>query len=147
MGLENGAVFAGFLQEIQDFYEANKSTAGLEKEFRNLGEALKSYNELMQTLNDWRSSNPSLIPTYSRRILTATSELHASHLLLDQALLAMQKINELGKEHYDYNFYIGKIAAARWFLRNVTPHIVYLINVITDADTSVLDIPLKSFEY
>ncbi len=28
MGLENGAVFAGFLQEIQDFYEANKSTAG-----------------------------------------------------------------------------------------------------------------------
>ena len=147
MGLEKGTVFAGFLQEMKDFYEANKNTAGLEKEFNNLGTALKSYDELMQTLNDWRSNNPSLIPTYSRRVLTATSELHASHLLLDQALVALQKINELGKEHYDYNFYIGKVAAARWFLRNVTPHIVYLINVITDADTSALDIPLESFEY
>lgn len=147
MGLEKGAVFAGFLQEMQDFCAANKNTTGLEKEFNNLAIALKSYDELMQTLNDWRSSNPSLIPTYSRRVLTATSELHASHLLLDQALLALQKINELGKEHYDYNFYIGKVAAARWFLRNVTPHIVYLVNVITDADTSALDIPLESFEY
>jgi hypothetical protein len=80
-------------------------------------------------------------------VLTATSELHASHLLLDQALVALKKINELGKDHYDYNFYIGKVAVARWFLRNVTPHIVYLANVIVDADTSALDIPLESFNF
>ena len=147
MGMENGKVFAGFIQEIRDFYEANKSTDELKKEFNNLGTALQAYDEIMQTLKDWRANNPALIPTYSRRVLTATSELHASHLLLDQALVALKKIKELGKDHHDYNFYTGKVMAARWFLRNVTPHIVYLSSVIVDGDTSVLEIPLESFDY
>jgi len=101
----------------------------------------------MQTLKNWAHQQPALIPTYSRRVLTATAELHASHLLLDQALVALKKIKELGREHHDYNFYIGKVLSARWFLRNVTPHIVYLSSVIADGDTSVLEIPLESFDY
>lgn len=147
IGMAKGAVFAGFLQEIRDFASANQGTPGLEKEFRNLNKALSAFEEIMKALAEWKTTNPSLIPTYSRRVLTATSELHASHLLLDQALVAMEKLKELNADHYDYNFYQGKLEAVRWYLRNVTPHIEYLAQVITDADTSALDIPLQAFDY
>jgi alkylation response protein AidB-like acyl-CoA dehydrogenase len=147
MGMGKGAVFAAFVKEIQDFYDTNKNTPGLEKEFRNLGRALEAYGEILQTLAEWKSSNPSLIPTYSRRVLTATSQLHAGHLLLDQALLAQKKLAELPADHYDVNFYKGKVEAVRWYLRNVVPHINYVAAVVTDADTSALDIPLEAFDY
>lgn len=147
MGMAKGTVFAEFIQEIRDFCSANQNTAGLEKEFSNLAKALQSYDEIMKSLTDWKTSSPALIPTYSRRVLTATSELHASHLLLDQALIALKKLQELGPDHYDRNFYKGKLEAVRWYLRNVTPHIDYMASIIADADTSALDIPLEAFDY
>ncbi len=147
MGMAKGADFAAFLQEIKDFLAANKDTAGLEKEFRNLGRALQAYDSILGTLVSWKSSNPSLIPTYSRRVLTATSQLHAGHLLLDQALICLKKMAEIGPEHYDYKFYKGKVEATRWYLRNVVPNIWCMADIITDADTSALDIDLESFDY
>jgi hypothetical protein len=130
---------------MKDFYAANKDTAGLEKEFRNFGRALDAYDKILEALAEWKNSNPALIPTYSRRVLTASSQLHASHLLLDQVLIALKKLAELPADHYDINFYKGKVEAVRYYLRNVTPHICYLSDVIVDADTSVLDVPIEAF--
>ncbi len=39
------------------------------------------------------------------------------------------------------------LLAVRWYLRNVVPHINYVAAVVTDADTSALDIPLEAFDY
>lgn len=147
MNMGKGAVFAAFIQDIKDFCEANKNLAGFEKEFNNLARALESYDEILKALASWKTSNPALIPLYSRRVLTATSQLWASQLMLDQALLANKKVQELEPDHYDYAFYKGKVETARWYVRNVLPHVRYLADVISDADTSALDIPLEAFDY
>jgi len=147
MGMAKGAAFAAFIQEMKDFCTVNKDTAGLEKEFLNLGKALEAYDKILAALVAWKGSNPALIPVYSRRVLTATSQLHAGHLLLDQALICLNKMAELGSDHYDYKFYKGKVEATRWYLRNVVPNVWCMADIITDADTSALDIDLESFDY
>jgi alkylation response protein AidB-like acyl-CoA dehydrogenase len=146
--MKKGAAFAAFIQEIRDFYEANKNTAGLEKEFANLGRALDAYTEIQMAIGGYFGNNQiSMMPVFSRRILTATSQLFAGYCILDQALLADKKAQEVGSDHYDYPFYTGKVAAARYYLRNVVPNVWAVAEIVKDGDTSVLDIDLQAFDY
>lgn len=154
-----GAVFAEFLQEMRDFQAANKdaeATKGIEgavdlslnKEFEILGEALDAYTQIQMAIAGYFGNNQiSMMPLYSRRILTATSQLYAGRCILDQALVAMQKAKEVGADHYDYNFYIGKVLSAKYYLRNVVPNVMMTANIVKDGDSSALDIPLEAFDY
>lgn len=146
--MKKGTAFAAFLQEMRDFFEANKNTAGLEKEFANLGRALDAYTEIQMAIGGYFGNNQiSMMPVYSRRILTATSQLFAGYCILDQALLAEKKAQEVGADHYDYPFYTGKVAAARYYLRNVVPNVWAVAEIVKDGDTSVLDIDVQAFDY
>lgn len=147
--MEKGAVFSRWIQAIKDFYEINTDTPGWEREFEQLGKAIKSYQEIQMCLAGFsKDKNKSgLIPTYAKRIMMATAQLYGGRLLLDQALLAEKKIQELGPDHYDYKFYQGKIMAARYFLLNVVPEVAGLAEIVKLADTSVLDIDIECFEY
>lgn len=146
--MKKGAAFAAFIQEIRDFYEANKNTAGLEKEFANLGKALDAYTELQMAIGGYFGNKQyGMMPLYSRRILTATSQLFAGYCILDQALLAEKKAQEVGEDHYDYPFYSGKVAAARYYMRNVVPNVWAVAEIVKDGDSSSLDIDLRAFDY
>ena len=84
------------------------------------------------------------MPLYAR-ILHATSELICGQLLLEQALVAQAKIDELGKEHHDYAFYNGKVNSARYYLHDIVPNIFRTLEVIKDGNTAVLDIEEEAF--
>ncbi|CFY01425.1 Acyl-CoA dehydrogenase/oxidase C-terminal [Syntrophomonas zehnderi OL-4] len=156
-----GAVFAEFLQEMRDFCEAHKATveaaaggeAGLPdlslgKEFAILERALESYSQLQMAIGGYMGQKKvGMLPLYARRILTATSQLYAGRCILDQAVLASRKAQELGPDHYDYNFYIGKIMSAKYYLRNVVPNVWAVADIIKDGDCSALDIPIGAFDY
>ncbi len=148
-GLEKGAVFAGWLKNIEAFLEANQATEGFEKEFAQLGKAIAAYRSIKECMAGFMKEPAllGLIPTYSKRVMTATAQLYGGQLLLDQALLARKKMLELGEEHYDYKFYKGKVMAARYFMLNVVPEIAALAEIINLADTSVLDIDDECFDY
>jgi len=143
-----GAVFAAFLKQIEDFIAANKTAAGFAKEFANLEKALNSYKAIMAAIGRYMADGkPGMLPTYSRRILTATAQLYGGMCLLDQALLAGKRIEELGKEHYDYNFYNGKLLSARYYLRNVVPNVGTTMEIVMDGDTSVIESIPETFDY
>lgn len=156
-----GAVFAEFIQEMRDFCSAHKAAAEaaatgemgsqdltLNKEFAMLEKALDAYGQLQMAIGGYFGQKQfSMLPLFARRILTATSQLFAGRCILDQALLATQKAQEIGPDHYDYNFYVGKILSAKYFIRNVVPNIMTVADIIKDGDRSVLDIPLESFDY
>lgn len=147
-GLDKGAAFPEFIQEMQDFYKGKKDTVGLEKEFANLGKALEAYADIQKTIVEFMSSGKvALMPVYSRRILTATSQLYAGYCILDQAVLAKKRAAEVGEEHFDYAFYMGKVQAACYYMRNVVPNVWLTAEIVKDADTSVLDIPAGGFDY
>ena len=156
-----GAVFAEFIQEMRDFCAAHKASVeaaavgemgqtdlSLNREFAILEQALDAYGQLQMAIGGYFGQKQfSMLPLYARRILTATSQLYAGRCILDQALLASQKAQEVGPDHYDYNFYVGKILSAKYFIRNVVPNVWAVADIIKDGDRSALDIPLESFEY
>jgi alkylation response protein AidB-like acyl-CoA dehydrogenase len=147
MKMRGGTLFRAWVQEMADFYEANKDHKTFIREFANLGRALDAYREMLKTLDEYFRSNVSLIPLYSRRILTATAQLYCGRLILDQGVLAARKAQEVGEEHFDYHFYIGKVAAARYYARNVVPNVWTVAEMVTDGDNSALDVPIDVLEY
>ena len=56
---------------------------------------------------------------YDALVFTAHTDCYlsafAGYCILDQALLA-KRAQEVGEDHYDYPFYSGKVAAARYYL-------------------------------
>ena len=90
--MNKGATFAAFIKEMKDFYENNKEAEGFEKEFENLGRALKAYGSIQKTIMGYMKEKKfSMMPLNSHRILTATPSCSAAAVFLDQALLAAQK--------------------------------------------------------
>lgn len=146
--LGKGSVFNAFLKSIEDFIEANKTEETLKKELANLARALDSYKDLMNVMRGYLSTGkPGMMPTFARRILTATAQLYGGMCLLEQALIAQRRIGEIGTDHYDYQFYNAKILSARYYLRNVVPNVWSLTEILRDGDTSVLDSSPESFDY
>ncbi len=136
-----GSVFADWLADIDKFAADNASAAGLEREMELVTKAVATYREIQATMGGYIGNGQmSMIPLYATRILHATGDLTCSQLLLEQALIAQKKIDELGKDHYDYAFYNGKVMAAKYFARNILPKIFNVLEVIKEGDTSVLDI-------
>jgi hypothetical protein len=144
--LGKGKVFASWLQEIQDFIEANKAADGFTREFELLQEALDNYKEIQMTMGGYLGAGKTgMIGLYATRILHATGRLYGAKLLLDQALIAARQIEALGSEHFDYAFYNGKVAAARFFTRNILPEAATILRVIKDGDTSAIDVVEEAF--
>ncbi|MDP4159772.1 MAG: acyl-CoA dehydrogenase [Bacillota bacterium] len=147
MNMKGGSVFGGWVQEMVDFYEANKGNETLNKEFTNLGKALDAYQAMIKALSGYTKTNMSMIPLYSRRVLTATAQLFCGRQILDQAILADKKAKEVGADHFDYKFYTGKVATAKYYVRNVVPNVWAAAEIVIDGDTSALDVPVDVFEF
>lgn len=160
--LKKGTVFAEFIQDIRNFYETNNGAAseaaasadgvegeeGFAGEFEILGKALDAYTEIQMAIGTYFGKKQyGMMPLYARRILTATSQLYCGSLILDQAMLAAKRAKELGSEHYDYNFYIGKVAAARYYLNNVVPNVWAVAEMVKAGDSSAIDVPIEAFDY
>lgn len=141
-----GAVFANWLAEIEAFADANAGAAGLEREFELLKQAVGSYREIQMTMGGYLGAGKmNMLPLYATRIQHATGDLICTQLLLSQALVAQAKIKEFGEEHYDYPYYNGKVNSARYFARNILPHVFNTLEVIKEGDTSVIDIDERAF--
>ncbi|MGE5422572.1 MAG: acyl-CoA dehydrogenase [Ignavibacteriales bacterium] len=143
----SGAVFASLLQEIEDFINANKGIAAFENEFAKLEKALAAYRQIQMTIGGFFGAKQyGLMPTYARRILTATGQLIGGWLLLEQGIVAQKKIDELGKDHWEYNFYYGKVLSTRYYLRNVVPNVWHVLEIVQEGDSSCMDAPIEIFD-
>ncbi|NLW43589.1 MAG: acyl-CoA dehydrogenase [Syntrophomonadaceae bacterium] len=148
--MNKGQTFQDFLKDIDDFLAAHKGSvpAELEKEFANLEKAMASYREIMMAMGGYMAQKKfGYFQVYARRILTATAQVYGGYCLLDQALIALKRMKELGPDHYDYNFYYGKLLSTKYYLRNVVPYVWYIAELVKDGDTSVIDAPPEIFEY
>ncbi|NPV89257.1 MAG: acyl-CoA dehydrogenase [Firmicutes bacterium] len=144
-----GVPFGMTLKEIEDFIGANKgSLEGMDKEIGHLEKALAAYRGIqMMAAGYAQSGKIGLMAVFARRILTATAQLYCGYLLLDQAVIAKKKMAELGEGHYDYNFYLGKVISARYYLNNAVPNVWHVADLVKIGDTSVIEAPDEIFEY
>lgn len=141
-----GKVFADWLAEIEEFATVNANENGLEKEMTILKRAVEAYKEIQTTIAAFfMNQQITMMPLYATRILHASGDLICGQLLLEQAVVAQRMNERLDTDHYDYPFYNGKVNAARYFIRNIVPNIFKVLEVVKEADTSVLDIAEEAF--
>ena len=144
MTMKKGEIFAAWLQHIRDFITSNVNTSGFEQEFSIMADYIAKYDEILKKLRELFAT-AGMPQLYATRVLHATGKLWAGKLLLEMALIAQQKIDELGSEHFDYAFYAGKVASARFFVKNIVPEIASLLEILNIGDASVLNLPEEIF--
>lgn len=137
--MKGGEPMKKWIAQIADFVAAKKDPA-FEAQFAMMEDALGAYNEILAAKESWKATNPQLGQLFATRILHAAAMLVCGKLILDQALLAAEKLAELGEDHFDANYYKGKIATAKFYVMNVVPGIFATAKAIKVADTSAIDI-------
>ncbi len=146
--MAKGQLLASLLDEITVFIENNKLTPGFEREFKMMTAALDDFRAILGRLNEFaQQGQKTMAPLFSTRILHATAMLYCATLIMDQGLLAHRKLAELDQDHFDANYYKGKIASARFYVMNELPNIFSIRQIIAAGDTSALDIPEDGLAY
>jgi len=133
-----GEPFKKWLAVIADFIATKKDPA-LAAEFEMLEKCFAAYNEILAINSGFENKQLTLI--YATRILHSTAKILCGKLLLDQGLIAVKKLAELGDDHFDANFYKGKIASVKFYINNICPEVFGVLNAIKAQDTSMIDMP------
>ena len=144
MTMDNGEPFKKWMGSIKDFIHSNNNAAGLLEEMATLEKAYLSAEEVWQTIASWqanKSEEGALVNLYAVRTLFVFAQLYVGMCLMDQAIVASKTIAGLDEDHFDLNFYKGKVASARYYVRNSLPNVFTLAQIIKNADTTVLEVP------
>ncbi len=144
MRMKEGAPFAAWLKDIQEFIEANKNNPAFTKEMKNLEQAFAAAREVKATYDAWYANMETkrrLIPLYAQRALFVFGQVYVAMCLIDQAIIAAKKADNLKPGEGDYTFYAGKIASARYYANNILPNVSMLAGLIKSEEDSVLTCP------
>ena len=144
MRMKEGAPFAAWMQDIRAFIETNQNAGGFEKEMKNLAAAFAAAEEVRAIYSAWWADmehKRRLIPLYAQRALFVFAQVYVAMCLLDQALIAAKKSQDLKPGDGDYTFYAGKIASARYYANNILPGAPMLAALIRSEEDTVLTCP------
>jgi len=144
MTMKKGEVFSAWMKHITDFVDTKKGAIGFDKEFSILSGAIRDYNKAFKILLGLFATS-GMAQLFATRVLHVTGKLWAAKLLLEMALIAQKKIDELGQDHFDYAFYVGKVASARFYIANIMPDIAGFLEVCKNADTTAIEVPEEIF--
>jgi len=144
--MAGGQVFALWFAELEKFVADNKDHKIFSAQIALLAEGLNQYKEIQTTMAGYLGQGKfGMIGFFATRILHATGYIYGAKLLLEHAVIAQKKIDELGKEHFEYPYYAGKVASAKFFAHNLLPTVGNILRVIKEGDNSVMEIPEASF--
>ncbi len=145
MRMEDGEPFVNWMVDIKSVIDANKATAGLEKEFDNLDKAYTCMDEVRKLYDLWHlDKRDELIGLYATRALFVCSQVVVAECLLEQALVALRKIAELPADHFETTFYKGKVASAKYYANNILPNVFSLTEILKNADLTNYECPEES---
>jgi len=145
MRMEDGKPFVNWMVDIKSVIDANKATAGLEKEFDNLDKAYTCMDEVRKLYDLWHlDKRDELIGLYATRALFVCSQVVVAECLLEQALVALRKIAELPADHFETTFYKGKVASAKYYANNILPNVFSLTEILKNADLTNYECPEES---
>ena len=142
---DKGRAIGLLAKEINTFAT---SGGALAEEKLLLGKALEDVNAIMGTLVGFamESQNDSAeiykAGLQTSRLLMSVGETIIAWLLLRQADIAIEKSASPGR---DADFYAGKIAAAKFFIRTVLPHLAAERIIVEAENGSIMEIAETAF--
>lgn len=132
-------LLALYKQEVENSIDNNRQAGVLNKETEALAQALEIFVATHALMGTWvRERKLELIFAISTRFLEMMAEVTLSWLLLDAAVVASTKLENL-EDPQDEAFYKGKIASAQFYVNNVLPGVKSKAEIIAAEDTSALD--------
>jgi alkylation response protein AidB-like acyl-CoA dehydrogenase len=140
LGQNGGGNARAFLGDVQAFIAKNKDHAVLGKSVEKLAKAQEAVAGTAMKFMMWSAQGKTdLVPLAANRFLTMMAETTIGWLLLEQAVIAIEKSASAGGS--DKAFYDGKRYAAQYFAQNILPNVINLASVINGEDLSALDVP------
>lgn len=144
MNMKGGEPFKKWVAEIKDFID-NKKTDAFAKEFEVMAEAFDAYQTILDAISDWHKNNIQMRQLFATRALHASARIYCGKLMLSQALVAAEKLAELGEDHFDAKFYKGKIQTVKFYINNIVTDIFGYAKAVKIADTSSIEIDEEMF--
>jgi len=136
-----GKPFQRWMSELGQFIETHRKDKNFAEEIQMLAEAFDTFSDMLQLLAAKMSAGRiSYQPLWANRIMFAMSMVYCGMLILDQGMLARKKLDELGGDSFDANFYNGKIASARFYVLNEVPKIFSIARNLESSDSSVIEL-------
>jgi hypothetical protein len=136
---------------MQGFIESEAGNGQLKEERLALGKALGELQQILGVSMGWlgaaRAARPASCTRWasrSRRMLLALGDVLVAWLLLRQAEAALRALGA-DVSPADRHFYEGKVAAARFFVREVLPRIGADRRVIENTTLDVMDLAEEAF--
>ena len=146
LGLEDGQVFQDWFQEVSKFIEEHRKDDDFALDFNILDRAIKITGEYpMRFLDYFQGGKTPLVAVHATRFNECFSEVLMGQLMLEQALIAREKLNEVDANSSDGIFYRGKVETVKYFCRNILPNVFARHIAFKEEDTSALDIPEEAF--
>jgi alkylation response protein AidB-like acyl-CoA dehydrogenase len=148
---DQGQALAAVATEMQTFIESEAGNGQLKEERLALGKALGELQAILGVEMGWLQAVQGgdtrelyKVGLTSRRVLLALGDVILSWLLLRQAEVALKGLgSELSQA--DKNFYEGKVAAARFFAREVLPRVGADRRIIENTNLDIMDLPEEAF--
>jgi alkylation response protein AidB-like acyl-CoA dehydrogenase len=140
LGQNGGGNARAFLGDVQAFTSKHKDHPVLGASVAQLAKAQEAVAGGAMKFMMWNAQGKvERVPLAANRFLTMMSELTLGWLLLEQAVIAVEKLETANAA--DKAFYEGKRYSAQFFAQNILPHVTHLASVISGDDESALHIP------
>ncbi|GAB1688278.1 acyl-CoA dehydrogenase [Krasilnikovia sp. M28-CT-15] len=148
---DQGRALSVLATEMQSFVETEAGNGQLKEERAALAKALGELQAILgiemgwlQAVQGGEARELYKVGLSSRRVLLAIGDVVISWLLLRQAEVALKALGgELSPA--DKNFYTGKVAAARFFAREILPRVGADRRIIENTNLDLMDLPEEAF--
>jgi len=144
MRMEGGTPFDNWMATIKGFIDAKGDTPGLTEEIGRLQKAYGCVEEIRALYDTWYANmdgKKEFIPLNAVRVMTVCGQLQVAQCLLEQAVIATEKLADLPADHFDRPFYEGKVASGRYYANQVLPATFMLTEMVKSEDRTCLDCP------
>lgn len=146
LSIRGGKVFQDWVGEIMAFtakYKEDPDFAGDMKLLFKAGQAVGDF--ALRFLQYFKAGRFSLVPMYATRFLDCFAETAMAQLLLEQGLLARDKLAQVEASSSDGMFYAGKVASAKFFCRNTLTNVFGRHLALQQEDLSAMELSEEAF--
>ena len=146
LNMKGGKVFQGWIEGVMKFTGEHQDDPDFGPDFKLLFKAAQATGDFtMRYFDYFQKGKLQLIPLSSTRFLECFSEVLMAQFMLEQGLLAHEKLQGVDAESADGIFYRGKVETAKYFCRNILTNVFARHMALQQEDTSALDIPEEAF--
>jgi hypothetical protein len=146
LGMEGGKVFQDWIQSVMAFTEEHKDDSDFGPDFKLLFKAAQATGDYpVRYMEYFQGNKLPLIALSVTRFQDCFSEVLIGQLMLEQGLVARDKMKQVDEGSSEAIFYKGKVETAKYFCRNIMPNVFARHTSLEQEDTSALDVPEEAF--